>query len=197
MRPRGSRGLTLIEAVVTSALAALVLSALAGGLFAVQRTVRYGLAEEASAGSTLRIAGLVGDELRDLNLHAQDLEPDPAGLVDFHPTADDPLLFRTVSGFDAADALASLSPARASGGFRRLYLADDGQLILVTPRTGGPVALARDVTDLRLDLDPAAAPAQLRIRVVSTRPHPDDPQRVVSAAAELAVSLSNALEAAE
>lgn len=195
MRPT-ARGLTLLEIVVASALTAVVVGALAGGLFATQRSVRYGLSEEAGAGVALRIAGQVGDELRDLNVHTQDLEPDPAALRAFHPTAADPLRYRCVSGFDAGEGAITVSPTRASGSFRQLYLAG-GQLVLITPRAGVPVVLASEVSDLELDLDQGATPARLRIRVSSSRPHPDDPERRVGTTAELVVSLANAQEAAQ
>lgn len=195
MRSR-RRGLTTLEIVVASGLTAVVVGTLAGGLFATQRSVRYGLSEEAAAGLTLRIAGQVGDELRDLNVHAQDLEPDPSALRAFHPTAADPLRYRCVSGFDVGEGAVAVSPTRASGSFRQLYL-EGGHLVLITPRAGVPVTLASDVSDLELDLDQGATPARLRIRLRSSRPHPDDPQRRVGATAELVISLANAQEAAE
>lgn len=191
-----ARALTLLEVVVAAGLTTAVVLALGSGLFVVQRTVRHGLTEEAVAAVSRRVAELVADQLRDLNLDDQDLEPDRAALVDFHPVESDRLRWRTLVDFDAATGVGTLSPLRASGAFRELYRAG-GDLILASPRTGGPIRLASGVTDLRLDLDASSAPARLRVRVVSDRPHPDEPGRTVRGAAELTVLLHNALATAD
>lgn len=194
MRRRG--GLTLLEVVVAAGLVTALVLLLSTSLFAVQRSVRHGLTEEAVAAMSRRVAELVADQLRDLNQDDQDVEPDAAALIDFHPVETDRLRYRTLVGFDPDSAVATLSPRRSTGAFSELYRAGT-DLMLSTPRTGGPIKLARGVNDLRLDLDASSAPARLRIRIVSDRPHPDEPGRTVRGTAELTVLLQNALAAAD
>lgn len=200
------RGLTLIEVLVATALASGLALLVGGTLLAASDQVRDGTALQTVCARSRLAADRLAGELRGANFHGLDLSPPPPQLAPgFTPTPGAPLRYRVVSHFDPATQLTALSPTRASGTWREVFLRTSAacghdpqrrELVLVpdTATPGDEVVLAGEIAQLRIDYQGLPAGARggrlgLEVEVVQR----DHLGRIVEGSARIELFLPNAL----
>lgn len=145
---RGDRsrraGFTLLEVVIVAAILSVAMVTIGGAMLTTQRTVATSVTMQDATAQARRAADAIVAELRNVNMVASDIQPDvPSNATSFE--------YRLVDGWDSGNSRVLLSPTRASGNLRRIYLSQ-GSVLRDVPGIG-LTTLASQVSDLRITFD--------------------------------------------
>ena len=145
--PRARRGFTLLEAMISLVLLSIVSAITFSTMFNVQAASSQSAVRNSATSRARRLVEQLVIELQDLNVTADDLEPD----APFDSTY---LEYRKCVDYDTSTDTVTLEPTAASGNFYRVWLSGDE--VLRAETSGGAVspnvALADQVSDLRFTL---------------------------------------------
>lgn len=138
------KGFTLLEVVIVAAILSVAMVTIGGAMLSTQHTVATSVVMQDATGHARRAADAVVAELRNVNMVATDIQPDvPSNATSFQ--------YRVIDGWDAGNSRVLLSPTRASGTFRRIYLS--GTDVLRDVPGIGLTTIASEVSDLRITFD--------------------------------------------
>lgn len=192
-----TKGLTLVEVVISLALVSIVFFVALSSLMTTQTVVGHTTTIDTVNRLTRRAAEQMANIVRDANYDSTDIEPNT--LSNYQPTAGSPFEFRRVTSYDPTNGKVVLNPTRTSTWFARLYLTGD---TLFYDRDGSgsgpPIELVAGLSDVRLTLTSSTDPATLLIRVTADRKDPNDHAAPkVRAVSEVRVQLRNSVASAD